>query len=421
MSSLPILNSSIKETDKIKVKETKIKNKVKNKNNFVKYSHFKCEKPTNGIKTPSTSRQRNHLSSRPPPRTQRVKHKKKNKINLGHLPQSIPRNLPDRPAPELRLPLLNFLPEDIRKEIKSSCNQFYKKKKFLDFILNYNHGENKFMPSKKQILYLEKYNEYFPNISNDMDPKNWLKLNLNLLFNPFSEGVKNDQETRASIILSYMDKHKIKNLITMDGHGRFTGMIMSKILEKLKHKYKNKKEKIKEELSKYKIYLIDIDENVTLWHKAYLPSNFVNTLPTGSVFDLSDDLINSSMVYLNFCGVGNQMKNLKRFVLKMIKSSRPLFLSYSVRAIRPNTTSGIISSWLTDNKRKTDNNSPPFKTSLMSERGLFKSYVIEPLKKVEKLIPKPSLNNNEAPRFIIPKRKREINQDLHFGPPTLKK
>lgn len=415
MSSLPILNSSIKETDKIKVKETKIKNKLKNKNNFVKYSHFKCEKPisSNGIKTPSTSRQRNPLSSRPPPRTQRFKHKK-------HLPQSIPRNLPDRPAPELRLPSFNFLPFEIRNKIKNSNNYYFKKRAFIDFILNYNHGENKFKPSLKQIFYLKKYNEYFQNMSDNMDPKDWLKLNLNLLYSPFTEWVKNDQENRVNIILSYMDKHNIKNLITMDGHGRFTGMIMSKILEKLKHKYKNN-EKIKEELSKYKIYLIDIDENVTLWHKAYLPSYFVNTLPTGSVFDLSDDLINNSMVYLNFCGIGDQMENLKRFVLNYIKSYRPLFLSYSVRAIQSHTANGNVSSWLTDNNRRTDNNSPPFKTSLMSERGHFKSYVLDPIKEVEEVIPKPSLNNTEAPRFIIPKRKREINQDLHFGPPTLKK
>lgn len=403
----------------------------KSQSPFVDYSHFKCEKPisSNGIKTPSTPRQRNPLSSRPPPlplpppRTQRVKHKKKNNIIIRLLPQSIPRNIPDRPAPELRLPSLNFLPKEIRKEINNSCNQFFKKKKFLDFILNHSHGENKFKPSLKQLYYLRKYNEYFPNISDDMDPEKWLKLNLNLLFNPFSEWVKNDQETRASIIFSYMERHNIKNLITMDGHGRFTGMIMSKIYEKLKRKYKNKKEIIKEELSKYKIYLIDIDENVTLWHKAYLPSNFVNTLPTGSVFDLSDDLINSSMVYLNFCGVGNQMKNLKRFVLKMIKSSRPLFLSYSVRAMQPHTPSGIISSWLTDNNRKTNNNSPPFITRPISQRGFFRSYVIDPIKKVEEVIPKSSSNNSEAPRFIIPKRKREINQDQDqdSSPPPFKK
>lgn len=118
-----------------------------------------------------------------PPSPQQFKHKKKN-LNIKHLPQSIPRNLPDRPAPELRLPSLNFLPEEIRKEIKSSCNQFYKKKKFLDFILNYNHGENKFKPSQKQILYLEKYNEYFPNISNDMDPKKLAKTESKPTFQP---------------------------------------------------------------------------------------------------------------------------------------------------------------------------------------------------------------------------------------------
>ena len=285
MNSLPNL-IYIKETDKIKVKETKLKNK----------NYF-------------------------PPRTQQTKHKKPPHVT-PNLPLPVTTNLPvTHNNYRRRLPSLNFLPEEIRKEIKNSCNQFYKKKKFLDFILNYNHGENKFKPTPKQILYLEKYKEYFPNISNDMDPKNWLKLNLNLLFNPFSEWVKNDQETRAKIILSYMERHNIKNLITMDGHGRFVGMIMSKLVEKLHYKYKNK-QKVKEELLKYKVYLIDIDEHVTLWHKAFLPSYFVNTLPTGSVFDLSDDLINNSMVYLNFCGIGDQMENLKRFVfsLQMLKT-----------------------------------------------------------------------------------------------------
>ena len=387
--------------------------------NFVESTYDKINNPfeANKIEIKFKVKDKNNF----PPSPQQTKHKKKN-THIRHLQQSQPRNLHDRPAPIVRLPSLNFLPKEIRKEIRLTKNNFYKKKKFLDFILNYNHGENKFKPSLKQLYYLRKYNEYFPNISDDMDPEKWLKLNLNLLYSPFSEWVKNDQETRAKIILSYMERHNIKNLITMDGHGRFVGMIMFKLVQKLQRKYKNK-EKVKEELQKYKVYLIDIDENVTLWHKAYLPSYFVNTLPTGSVFDLSNDLIDNSMIYLNFCGVGNQMKNLKRFVLKMIKSSRPLFLSYSVRAMQPHTPSGIISSWLTDNNRRTDNNSPPFKTRLMSKRGFFMSYVIEPLKKVEEVIPKPSLNNNEAPRFIIPKRKRERNldQDLDSGPPPFKK
>ena len=397
---------------------------------FVNYSHFKCEKPisSNGIKAPSTPRQRNPLSSHPPPlplptpRTQRFKHKKKTHINIRQLPQSIHRNLHDSPAPVVRLPSLNFLPFEIRNKIKNSNNDYFKKRAFIDFILNYNHGENKFKPSLKQLYYLRKYNEYFQNISDDMDPEKWLKLNLDLLYSPFSELVKNDQETRAKIILSYMERHNIKNLITMDGHGRFVGMIMSKLVEKLHYKHKNK-QKVKEELQKYKVYLIDIDEHVTLWHKAFLPSYFVNTLPTGSVFDLSDDLINNSMVYLNFCGIGDQMENLKRFVLNYIKSYRPLFLSYSVRAIQSHTANGNVSSWLTDNNRRTDNNSPPFKTSLMSERGHFKSYVLDPIKEVEEVIPKPSLNNTEAPSFIIPKRKRERkqDQDRDSGPPPLKR
>jgi len=121
-----------------------------------------------------------------------------------------------------------------------------------------------------------------------------------------------DLEERADIIAERCKNNNIRNLITMDGHGRFLCSFLNKI-DILK---RNPSIFEDNDLS---IYICDIDEETINWHDYLFPTNvsvscnilsfIINSFIHGKIND--DDLF-----YLNFSGLLNQSKDII-FIIQM--------------------------------------------------------------------------------------------------------
>jgi hypothetical protein len=106
-----------------------------------------------------------------------------------------------------------------------------------------------------------------------------------------------DIEKRCDLILSKKND-KIKTLLTMDGHGRIVGRMVS-IFENIR--------------------VYEIDRGCHKWHSKFFPKG---TSYFGNIFDAIDkhienETIESVLIYINFCGIGEQSNTVLQCISKI--------------------------------------------------------------------------------------------------------
>jgi hypothetical protein len=110
-------------------------------------------------------------------------------------------------------------------------------------------------------------------------------------------GHTEDIEKRCDLIMS--KKHnQIKTLLTMDGHGRIIGRMISK--------FEN-------------ICVYELDRGCHKWHSKFFPKDISFF---GNIFDAIDThienkTIESVLIYLNFCGIGEQSEAVLQCITKI--------------------------------------------------------------------------------------------------------
>jgi hypothetical protein len=152
------------------------------------------------------------------------------------------------------------------------------------------NSKNPLQPSIQQVEKLQsmtKINTFLQNLT----PYEWSKIMepyKSLLFSGKTYNKIADQEFRADIIISYIKSNpQIKNIITMDGHGRFLLTLLQK-LDLL--------------ANDIKIIIVDIDPIVNQWHKLFFP-NSIDCIES-NIFNFKPS--NNTVVYMNFCGIGGK-------------------------------------------------------------------------------------------------------------------
>ena len=212
----------------------------------------------------------------------------------------------------------------------SNLNNFLLRNFLKTNIFN-NSGKHQFEITEDQVKILNKSSIKF----SEIDPKLWLKIvwhnDGTFLFpSSTSQKVRNniikDQMTRADAIVNYMIQNNIFKIRTMDGHGRFVMCLLNSL------------ENHQVNINDYQIELIDINRNVTDWHKIFMPSNVkVITDQNGNGYNILESELDFSetCLYLNFCGIGSFLDDLNNYLLNKTNDIYKIFLSFSSRGKRP--------------------------------------------------------------------------------------
>lgn len=169
-------------------------------------------------------------------------------------------------------------------------------------------------------------------ICNNLAPSTWASTFKACLFSsPSMQAKVADQEERARKCSELVGAEKATNLVFPDGHGRFTACLINALVKRLSATTVD---------SKLGFELVDLNDAVVAWHKAFFPRNFVHAVRNLYVNLPSRDTV----LYLNFCGIGGLQgqRDLVNFLHRMAKAldagqdvARYLMLSFSnVRGAR---------------------------------------------------------------------------------------
>ena len=164
---------------------------------------------------------------------------------------------------------------------------------------------NPLQPTAKQVAEL-KANEKTYTFLQSLTPYKWaqtLESFKNLLFCGKSKSKISDQEARAEQLAKrILANPKIKEVVLMDGHGRF----MLSLLKKLGLR-----------ANRLTYTVVDINSNVVEWHKYFFPKNTESKLGDIYNYEPKEDRI----VYMNFCGIGglNGQKKLANYLANIVK------------------------------------------------------------------------------------------------------
>lgn len=116
-----------------------------------------------------------------------------------------------------------------------------------------------------------------------------------------------DQLKRAKKVAKTMVKRGLKNIVLMDGHGRFVFALLDALLSR------------RQNLAEYTISLVDLDLNAHAWHAEFIPGTHVH-----------DDILErkreeNTFYYLNFCSLGHQKQSALDY---MVDAPKPLMVSF---------------------------------------------------------------------------------------------
>lgn len=137
--------------------------------------------------------------------------------------------------------------------------------------------------------------------------------------------IVSDQFIRARDIVKNMLDTGKQTLVTMDGHGRFV-----RIFYYLLSLFKKQRKYSHIELCNFNIILYEIDPIVHQWHEIFMPTTVENR--DRSILD--HEIQENELLYLNFCGLGNQVSSVRRYLEENIATQHNIFLSFSERGIR---------------------------------------------------------------------------------------
>eukprot|EP01117_Protostelium_nocturnum_P009023 TRINITY_DN3238_c0_g1_i2.p1 TRINITY_DN3238_c0_g1~~TRINITY_DN3238_c0_g1_i2.p1 ORF type:complete len:240 (-),score=66.07 TRINITY_DN3238_c0_g1_i2:222-941(-) len=130
---------------------------------------------------------------------------------------------------------------------------------------------------------------------------------------------KLDQNVRAEEIVDDLEDENTIRI--MDGHLRLVYLILKKIREKFGEK----------RLNSMVIELVDIDPNVTAYHRSFFSSSLIRQ---GKVVLINQDITKLSitpnvLLYLNFCGISKAREDVAQ-MFRVIPSFQKVFISFSV-------------------------------------------------------------------------------------------
>jgi hypothetical protein len=199
-----------------------------------------------------------------------------------------------------------------------------------------------------------------------------------------------DQMARDRSLVAEMMRRGIKKLRTMDGHGRMLTCFLLALQER------------GEDVDTYEIEVYEINPNAHTWHEHFFPQN---------VIAVDDDILESvppadTMLYLNFCGIGEQIDDVKEHLSQIfaVHPDSKVMISFSIRGA---TINGPLYNFATSLKRR------PYKLEYVSNRGNFYSGLVEKRKPdVHKRSIQDDEDGDEVQPSINPaKRRRTIISD----------
>ncbi|VVU95447.1 hypothetical protein CPAV1605_1198 [seawater metagenome] len=197
----------------------------------------------------------------------------------------------------------------------------------------------------------------------DLSNSDWLDMlgDGNVLFDGLSNGdqVKEDQMIRAREIVEKMLHLGIKNLRTMDGHGRFIYCFLKVLQEKGL------------DVNEWTLDVVDLDERVNGWHRWFLPDGIL--VLSENIFDMTDVDLAQTLNYFNFCGLHKQELELEMVIKAIINNGGDVFLSWSVRGGKPKRGTAVyeFALWVQKMVKRG-------KAEYVSHRGNFFTYSFNP-------------------------------------------
>ena len=177
----------------------------------------------------------------------------------------------------------------------------------------------------------------------------------NLLFgnHPQRQAIRADQYVRAQKIVEHMRATGQRTLRTMDGHGRFVYSFLQEI------------DAAGEDMNEWTLELFDLDPHVVNWHRLFLPTSTRNAKRTILECPEADEFHAQTLVYMNFCSLGDTVPDVRQSMEKFYASERKVFISWSVRNVARHTDAGLFKRFI---KQRGDK---------VSSRGSFVTYKLK--------------------------------------------
>ena len=129
----------------------------------------------------------------------------------------------------------------------------------------------------------------------------WLQIAKDCLFQKRNTKDEEDLQNRCFMVAKSCIETNTSDVVIFDGHGR----TLYYLIKFLMHLAPNKK---------FNIHIPDIDQYSYKWHKLFFPKSSIYTIKNyfGNFFNLR--FPNTSVVYLNFCGIGKSGNALTRYI-----------------------------------------------------------------------------------------------------------
>ena len=167
---------------------------------------------------------------------------------------------------------------------------------------------NVFQPSKNQITQLDDvFGDFWRTLSNK---KRQSFLSREIMFPHDTSGdIYRDHCERAKSLVKEFRIHPIKkNLMTLVGHGQLVFCFLELFFQEFKDR-------------EIQLVIVDIDKDVDKWHRTFFGS-VENTIVANNIFNLSDvffnlNVLKTSTIYYNFCGLGGSNVNSHTFLSKV--------------------------------------------------------------------------------------------------------
>jgi hypothetical protein len=251
--------------------------------------------------------------------------------------------------------------------LNESSNLMTKRREMIRWIIeNLSRSENSLMPTEAQFVVLNHLREMME--WTEFSNSEWLDLmgDGSILFDQLNAAtsIMQDQMDRADAVIDQMMHDNVRNLRTMDGHGRF----LYCFLKRLQQRNQN--------IDEWTIDLVDIDNAVNGWHSWFMPEGVL--VDDGNILDLTDIDLSATLIYFNFCGLQGQEDEVHEAIENIIEEGHHVFLSWSHRGGTISHTSPVYSfaEWTKKMRNKR-------KSTYIANRGKFFTYKFHPQQQKE--------------------------------------
>lgn len=199
--------------------------------------------------------------------------------------------------------------------VEEAIKRMLSEKALVKVLTEHPREDNPKQPSVSQLARLSAYQKdgvlpRFATMSKE-DWVKWMEPVVHFFFKDNGE-LCSEMMQRATLLVDLVVEHDTtKDVVFMDGHGRFTWCFLKVLCDRCL-------------LDSYRIHIVDIDETVCRFHKAFFPSEI--RILHQDVFRLERH--QRIVYYLNFCGTAVMRDNIVEFVQAQRATDAPLLLSY---------------------------------------------------------------------------------------------